>query len=49
MTNAYNVLVVPGNQPVICVVPGQIEPGNLSRKELMLLESGSCLRRRRDR
>ena len=49
MTNAINVLVVPGNQLVIRAVPGQTEPGSLPRKEeLTLLESGLCLRRRRD-
>ena len=38
---------MPGNQPAQRVVPGQIRPGNLPRKEeLMLQGSGSWLERR---
>ena len=47
MTSVLNALLVPGNQPAVRVAPGQIKPGNLSKKEeLTLLESGLWLRRR---
>ena len=46
--DALNVFVVPGNQHALRVAPGQILPGNLAREELILLESGSWLRRRGD-
>ena len=49
MTNELNALLVPGNQHALRVAPDQIKPGNLQKKEeLILLESGSWLRRRRD-
>ena len=48
--NALNVLFVPGNQHALRVAPGQILPGNLTRKEeLTFLESESWLRKRKHR
>ena len=48
MKNALNVLLVPGNQPVLHIAPGQVKPGNLPKKdELTLLESGSWLEEHR--
>ena len=40
MTNELNGLLVPGNQPALRVASDQIQPGNLPKKEeIIILES----------